>query len=48
MSVRKALSLNDIFHFAADALRRSFQVCVDQCSLLAKIHAATYRTSLEG
>jgi hypothetical protein len=39
MSVRKALSLNDIFYFAADALRRSFQVFVDQCSPLAKIHA---------
>ena len=37
LSVRKALSLDDIFHSAVDALDRSFQVFVDQCS--QKIHA---------
>jgi len=32
MSVRKALSLHAIFLSAVDALDRSFQVFVDQCS----------------
>ena len=31
MSVRKTLTLNDIFHFAVDALDRDFQIFLDQC-----------------
>src|SRR5262245_3203246 len=41
MSVTKALNLNDIFHLPPTLSHRSFQVFVDQCSLLAKIHAAS-------